>query len=79
MPERTAEQVQGEIEQARDALAAAVDQLAVRTSPKRLVSDTKQSLRAQAQTPAGKAVIGGAAALVLVLVVLRFRKHGDGS
>jgi hypothetical protein len=79
VPERTAEQVQGEIEQARDALAAAVDQLAVRTSPKRLVSDTKQSLRAQAQTPAGKAVIGGAAALVLVLVVLRFRKHGDGS
>ena len=78
MLERTAEQIQSEIEQARDALATAVDQLAVRTSPKRLVSDTKQSLRAKAQTPAGKAVIGGAGAVVLVLVVLRFRKHGDG-
>lgn len=79
MPERTAEQIQGDIEQARDALAVAVDQLAVRTSPKRLVSDTKQSLRAKAQTPAGKAVIGGAGALVLMLVVLRFRRRGDGS
>ena len=43
MPERTAEQVQHEIETARDSLAAAVDQLAARTNPKRLADEAKQS------------------------------------
>ncbi len=74
MPERTAEQVQHEIEAARDSLASAVDQLASRTNPKRLAGDAKQSLLAKAQTPAGKAVLGGVAAVVLLLVVRRVRR-----
>lgn len=73
--ERTADEIQRDIEQARASLAAAVDQLAVRTSPKRLADQAKQSLRQRAQTPQGQAVIAGAGLLVLVLVVRRFRKH----
>ena len=69
MPERTAEQVQHEIESARDALAVAVDQLATRTNPKRLADEAKQSLIEKAQTPAGMAVLGGVGAVVALLVV----------
>lgn len=73
MPERTAEQVQHEIEGARDALASAVDQLATRANPKRLADDAKQTLIAKAKTPVGLAVVGGAGAVVALLVVLRVR------
>ncbi len=76
MPERTADEVQREIEQARDALAVAVDQIAERTNPKRVADDLKQTLIAKAQTPTGRAVIGAAGALVVVLVVARFRRRG---
>jgi hypothetical protein len=81
VPERTAEQIQHEIEQARDALACAVDQLATSTNPKRLANDAKQSLPANAQTPAGKAVIGGVVVVVGLLVFRCFRcirrRHGS--
>ncbi len=78
MPERSAEQVQHEIEQARDALASAVDQLATRANPKRLADEAKQSVLAKAKTPAGKAVIGGVAAVIGLLVIRRIRRgHGD--
>jgi Protein of unknown function (DUF3618) len=73
--ERSAEEIQQDIEQARTALADAVDQLAERTSPKRLVAQVKATVRQQAQSPAGKAVIGAAGALVLLLVIRRIRKH----
>jgi Protein of unknown function (DUF3618) len=72
--ERSAEQIQREIEQSRTALAEAVDQLAYRTDPKRIVNQTKQRLRDKANTTQGRIVIGGAGALVLVLVVRRIRK-----
>lgn len=77
MPDRTAEDIQREIEQARSSLAAAVDQLAERTSPKRLVGQAKQSLITQAQTPAGKAVIGAVGVVVLLLVIRRVRHRDD--
>ena len=50
MPGRTTEQIQ----------------LATRSNPKRLADDAKQSLLAKAQTPAGKAVIGGPANSVVI-------------
>ncbi len=71
---RTAEDIQRDIEQARVSLAEAVDQLAERTSPKRLVDDTRHKLVAKARTPAGMAVIGGAGALVALLVIRRVRR-----
>jgi hypothetical protein len=73
---RNAEQIQREIEQSRAALAGAVDQLAYRTDPRRIVDQTKQRLRDKAQTTQGRIVIGAAGVLVLVLVVRRIRKGG---
>lgn len=73
--ERSADDIQHEIEQSRAALAEAVDQLAYRASPKRVSNNIKQSLRERAQTPQGKVVIGVAGGLVVLVVVKRFRKH----
>ncbi len=73
--ERSADEIQRDIEQARASLADAVDQLAYRTSPKRMSENLKASLKQRAQTPQGQAVIAGAGLLVLVLVIRRFRKH----
>src|SRR5207245_815405 len=55
--ERSADEIQHDIEQSRTALAQAVDELAYRTNPKRVVENTKASLKARARTPEGKAVI----------------------
>jgi len=71
---RTADDIQRDIEQARASLAVAVDQLAERTSPKRIANQTKQNLTEKAQSPVGKAVIGGAGALVVLLVIRRIRR-----
>jgi uncharacterized protein DUF3618 len=73
--ERTAEDIQRDIEQARASLAVAVDQLADRTSPKRLADDIKQQLIARAKSPQGQAVIAGAGVLVVFLVVRRVRRR----
>ena len=74
MPERTADQVQHDIEHARDALAAAVDQLATRANPKRLADEAKDSLVEKAKSPVGLAVLGGVGLVVALLVVRRARK-----
>jgi Protein of unknown function (DUF3618) len=70
---RTADDIQRDIEQARASLAVSVDQLAERTSPKRIANQTKQTLIAKAKTPAGRAIIGGAVALVVLLVIRSIR------
>lgn len=72
---RTAEDIQRDIEQARTSLASTVDQLAERTSPKRLAEETKKNLLAKAKSPAGQAVIGGAGVLVALLLVRRVRRY----
>jgi hypothetical protein len=69
--DKTAEEIQRDIEQARTSLAVAVDQLAERTSPKRIVNETKQSLIAKATSPAGIAIIASTAAAVIALLVVR--------
>jgi len=73
--ERTADEIQADIEQARASLAVAVDQLAVRTSPKRLGDQIKQAIIAKAKSPQGQAVIAGTGAVVLILVVRRVRRR----
>jgi hypothetical protein len=75
--ERGADDIQRDIEQARVTLANAVDQIAYKTSPKRLTEQAKQTLKEKAQSPQGKAVIGGAGALVLILIIRRVRKRGQ--
>jgi hypothetical protein len=74
VPERTAEQVQHEIEKARDELAVTIDQLATRANPKRIADEAKQTALQKVQTPAGKAILGGVGLLVVLLVVRRVRK-----
>jgi hypothetical protein len=71
--ERTADQIQGEIEQARVALATSVDQLTYRTNPKRILDEAKTALKQKAQTTQGKAVLGGVGAVVVLMVIRRFR------
>ncbi|HJQ43780.1 MAG TPA: DUF3618 domain-containing protein [Jatrophihabitantaceae bacterium] len=73
--ERSPDEIQHDIEQARASLAVAVDQLAQRTSPKRVADNAKNSLVAKAKSPQGMAVIGGTSALVVFLVVRRIRKR----
>jgi hypothetical protein len=68
--QRTAADIQREIEQARDQLAVSLDQLAERTSPKRLANQTKENLVAQATSPKGKKIIAGTAAAVVALIVI---------
>ncbi len=74
MADRGPDEIQREIEQARVKLAGAVDQLAYQTSPKRVVENVKQSLKERAQSPRGRAVIGVAGGLVVVLVIRRIRR-----
>ncbi len=74
MAERSADEIQREIEQARVKLAGAVDQLAYQASPKRVVENVKVTLKQRAQSPQGRAVIGVAGGLVVVLIVRRIRK-----
>ena len=74
MPTRTPEQIQREIEEARDGLAGALDQLAVRTNPKRLANDAKESLVAKAKSPIGLAVIGVSVAGIALLVAKNLRR-----
>ena len=76
--ERTPAQIQREIEQARDQLAVSLDQLAERTSPKRLATQTKDNLMAQAMSPQGKKVIAITTAAIASLILLsriRARRH----
>lgn len=74
-PERSADEIQAEIERARASLAQTVDQISYRTSPKRLANNLLASLKERAKTPQGQAVIAGASALVLIIVIRRVRSH----
>ena len=76
MAERGADDIQREIESARVKLAGAVDQLAYRTSPKRVTENVKQSLKQKAQSPQGRAVIGVAGGVVVLLIIRRIRHRG---
>ncbi|SOD72668.1 uncharacterized protein DUF3618 [Jatrophihabitans sp. GAS493] len=71
---RTAEQIQQEIEQARVSLATTVDELAERANPKHIADDAKNALLARAQSPQGKAVIGGVSVLIVVYFARNLRK-----
>jgi osmotically-inducible protein OsmY len=73
--ERSADEIQRDIEKSRVALAEAVDQLAYRTNPKRVSDNVKQSLREKAQSTQGRIVIGVAGGVVVLLIIKRFRKR----
>jgi Protein of unknown function (DUF3618) len=72
--QRSAEEIQRDIQQARASLAVAVDQIAYRTSPKRVANNAKAALLAKARTPQGQAVLAGVGLLVLIMVIRRVRR-----
>lgn len=73
--ERSAEDIQRDIERSRAALAEAVDEIAYRTSPKRVAANLKQTLRERAQSTQGRIVIGVAGGVIALLIVKRVRKR----
>lgn len=73
--DRSPEQIQQEIEAARVALASSLDQLAERTSPKRLAAQGKNRAAEFARSPQGMAVIGGVGLLFALLLVRRARRR----
>jgi uncharacterized protein DUF3618 len=71
---RTPEQIQQEIDAARESLAATLDELAFRTSPHRLSEQGKAKVQEFLASPPGKALIaavGSVAALVIVRKIVK--------
>lgn len=73
--ERSADEIQRDIERSRVALAQTVDQLVERTNPKRVANDVKQTVKAKLDSPQGRAVLGAVGLLAVVLVIRRVRKR----
>jgi Protein of unknown function (DUF3618) len=67
---RSPEQIQQEIDAARESLAATLDELSFRTSPQRLSDQAKEKALAFLQSPPGLA-IAGAVGLTVTFVVTR--------
>lgn len=70
---RDPELIQRDIERSRAALGHALDELVERAHPKNVAARMKESLRAKAETPAGKAAAAAVGAVVVLLVVKRIR------
>ncbi len=72
---RDPDTIEREIDQARDALAATLDELGVRADPKRILESGKQSLQTTVQTaladPKVRYSLIGVGALVALLMVRR--------
>lgn len=66
---RDPDAVQREIEQARDALAATLDELGTRANPQRFVEAGKASVQEKLNDPRVRYVLIGAGVLVAVIVV----------
>jgi hypothetical protein len=74
---RDPRQIQLEIDAAREQLAATLDQLTYRTSPKRLKAKGRAAVEHFLQTPAGKAAVGAVGLLVTIVVVQKIRHRND--
>ena len=74
---RDPREIQLEIDSARESLAATLDQISYRTSPKRLKAQGQAAVVRFLQTPAGMAAVGAVGVLVTFVVVQRIR-HRNG-
>lgn len=68
------QRIEQEIAQAREELAATLDQLAVRANPQRIADDLKGRAVAFLQTPPVKYTLMGLAGLTVVVVVRKIVK-----
>ena len=71
---RDPETIEREIEQARTALAATLDQLSVKADPKKLADAAKDGVRAKLDQPKVKYPLIGAAVLIVALLLRKLLK-----
>ncbi len=69
------QRIEQEIAQAREELAATLDQLAARANPQRIAADVKGRALAFLQTPPVKYTLMGLAGLSIVVVVRTIAKR----
>jgi hypothetical protein len=74
---RDPRQIQLEIDAARESLAATLDQLTYRTSPKRLRTQAREAAERFLQSTAGVATVGAVGLLLTVVVVRKVRHRND--
>jgi hypothetical protein len=74
---RDPRQIQLEIDAARESLAATLDQLTYRSSPKRLKAKGQAAVQRFLQTSAGMATVGAVGLLITVVVVQKLRNRND--
>jgi hypothetical protein len=74
---RDPRQIQLEIDAARESLAATLDQLTFRTSPKRLREKGQEAVQRFLQTPAGIASASAVGLLITFALVQRIRHRND--
>ncbi len=74
---RTPEQIQFEIDAARESLASTLDELSYRGNPKRLTAQGKAAALAFLQSPPGMALIGAVGLAVTVVVGLKIKHRND--
>jgi len=70
---RSPEQIQQEIDAARESLAATLDQLVFRGSPGRLTDQAKARAQVWLTSPAGQATLAAAGLFVTFVVVQKVR------
>ena len=73
--ERSARDIQREIELARAALGRDIDEFVARTNPTRVAANVRRSLRIRAQSPEGRVVLGLAGVWLASAVVRRIRRR----
>lgn len=66
---RDTESIERDIERARNQLASTLDELSVRTNPKRLVENAKAGFVSKVNEPPVKFGLIGAGALIVLLVL----------
>ena len=74
---RDPRQIQLEIDAARESLAATLDHLVYRGSPKRVAGQGREAALRFLQTPVGMAVVGATGLLLSLAVVQKFRHRND--
>jgi ABC-type sugar transport system substrate-binding protein len=74
---RSPEQIQQEIDAARESLGATLDELSYRGSPKRLTAQGKAAALAFLQSPPGIALISAVGLTMALVVALKVKHRRD--
>jgi len=72
---RDPKQIQAEIDQARNALASTLDEIAYRTSPKKIAGDARSAATTWLASTPGRITLGALGAVTALLVVRKIRNR----